>query len=46
MKNISVFMTFALTCWMDSSDAQCDPDFEHSNRETVRLQPTHFVGVL
>ena len=30
---------------MDSSGSQRDPDFGHADRETVRLQPRHFVGV-
>ena len=37
------FVAFALICWTDSSGAQLD--FERADRETVRLQPTHFVGV-
>ena len=39
------FVAFALICWTDSSGAQRDPEFERADRETVRLQPTHFVGV-
>ena len=39
------FVAFALICWTDSSGAQRDPDFERADRETVRLQPTNFVGV-
>ena len=47
MGNIAVFIAFALICWMDSSSAQRDPDpdFVRAARETVRLQPSHFVGV-
>ena len=37
------FVAFALICWTDSSGARLD--FERADRETVRLQPTHFVGV-
>ena len=40
-----MFVAFALICWTASSGAQRDPDFERADRETVRLQPTHFVGV-
>ena len=37
MKSVSVVMSFALICWMDSSGVQRGPDFNRANRETVRL---------
>ena len=44
MRKTPLFLALALICWTDSSGAQRDPDFERADRETVRLQPTHFVG--
>ena len=43
MRKTVVFFALLLICWTDSGVAQLD--FERADRETVRLHPTHFVGV-